>query len=420
MLIQFSVQNFRSFRESQTLSLAAGNLTELPTNTFSLSTTEDLRLLRSAVIYGPNASGKSNLIRAVDFMRDMVTDSLEWAGASETAGYINSDPFRLDHKSASEPTTFEAIFIVDGVRYQYGFSVLNRIISGEWLMAYPNKAAQNWFVRGLTPDSWNFSPHLKGEKKRLVEVTRPDALFLSVAAQFNHQQLTPIYAWFKDRVQIIGTALANTEYTARRSFEDAEFHQLVANALKIADLGIADFKIDPPGEAPSDSLFETRKPADGTIARARRRAASVKTFHRILNPEKAVEFDLVRDESLGTRRFFGLIGRWVNALRTASVVFVDELDASMHPTLTRLLVTMFQDPKLNPRNAQAVVTTHDTTLLDNSIFRRDQVWFVQKDEESASRLYSLQDFHPRKDEALQKGYLAGRYGAMPFIGDLTL
>lgn len=417
MLIQFSVQNFRSFRESETLSLTAGSPTELPDNTFSPSTLEDLRLLKTAVVYGPNASGKSNLIRAMEFMRDMVEDSL--AGMPAIERFFGLSPFRLDHKSASEPTTFEAIFMIDGVRYQYGFSVLNRTVSREWLRAYPNKVAQSWFERGLGEDSWNFSPHLKGEKKRLVELTRPDALFLSVAAKFNHQQLTPVYAWFQDRVRIIGATPTDTEYTARRSSEDLDFHKLVENALKIADLGIADFQVEQQSESSGDSLFEVPKLADGTPARARRRRAIVKTLHRILNPEKVVEFDLMRDESLGTRRFFGLIGKWVNALRTASVVFVDELDASMHPMLTRLLVTMFQDPHMNPHNAQAIVTTHDTTLLDNSIFRRDQVWFVQKDAESASHLYSLQDFHPRKNEALQKGYLAGRYGAMPFIGALS-
>jgi len=151
-----------------------------------------------------------------------------------------------------------------------------------------------------------------------------------------------------------------------------------------------------------------------------RRRPQIRTFHNVYGSNKKVTFDLRREESLGTRRFFGLIGPWMRALRSNEILFVDELDASMHPMLTRFLVSMFNDPIQNPQNAQAVFTTHDTTLLDNTLFRRDQIWFTEKDREGASHLYSLLDYRPRKNESLQRGYLSGRYGAIPFLGELPI
>jgi AAA15 family ATPase/GTPase len=407
LLIDFSVENFRSIRTTQTLSLAAASLSELSANTFA--GVEGVRLLRGAVIYGPNASGKSNLIRAVNFMRDAVVQSVDADWSSDS----HIEPFRLDSTSTQRPSRFEMNFILNGVRHQYGFSIFEQNIQSEWLLAYPKKAPQVWFKRSEV-ERFHFGPHLGGEKKRLHTLTRPDALFLSVAKQFNHQQLSPIYDWFKDWLQVLGISrvpFADTDYTARMAAKDPELNRLVTDALKFADLGIDKVEVKLPSEHAGDVPV-------GTGLLPRRRPV-IHTFHRFPDSTTVVEFNMKRNESFGTQRFFGLIGRWIEGLRRGSIIFVDELDASMHPALTRALVQMFQNPKLSRHKAQAVMTTHDTTLLDHSVFRRDQIWFVQKDESHASQLYSLQNFHPRKDEALQKGYLAGRYGAMPFVGEFA-
>ena len=347
MLIDFTVQNFRSFRTAERLTLVAGNLTELAGNTFEF--TDDLRLLKSAVVYGPNASGKSNFIRAVECMRDIVVLSVD--EADFWSGIIGCEPFRLDKSETQEPTSFEANFAVDGVRFQYGFSVLLGYIQREWLRAYPKKVVQQWFTRendgGDT--KFTFSPHLTGEKKRLTELMCPDALFLSVAAKFNHQQLSPIYGWFKDRLQIIRDARVSTpamEYTCAGS--RIRFHKFVIDSIKAVDLGIDDFEVHLPPE-PSEEKLEGSKP-DKQGARWRpRRNVKVLTVHKIPDSDKSVQFDL-QEESFGMCRFFGLIGHLIDGLQANSVTLVDELDASMHPMLTRVLVGLFNNAKTNPHN----------------------------------------------------------------------
>jgi uncharacterized protein len=429
MLVEFKVTNFRSFREEQTLRLTASNITELPQNTFTDTALDDIPLLRSAVVYGPNASGKSNLVNAISVMRSLILGSARISADSlfphSLVSFENVVPFRLDKISGTQPTTWEITFLQDGVRYQYGFSVAEKIITHEFLTAYPNKVGQRWFERRPATgndDGWSFSDHLRGEKKRISGLTRPDALFLSVAAQLNHQHLSPLYNWFRDKLRIVDNAvnrLDALEATIQLVSENEENCDVIAGALSAADLGIDGFEIranKPELEEPQ-AFARTSEGRLIPVSRARRPLPVINTFHPVVGSTEKIAFDLRRDESLGTRRFFGLIGHWMRAIRSAQVIFTDELDASMHPMLTRFLVNLFNDPAKNRRNAQAVFTTHDTTLLDNSIFRRDQIWFTEKDKEGASHIYSLFDFRPRKAESLQKGYLTGRYGALPFIGE---
>jgi AAA15 family ATPase/GTPase len=399
--------------------MVASNQTELASNTFPAPGLDDLKLLRTAVIYGANASGKSNLIAAIGTMKTLVVRSFELpeSRAPEWSWFDRVSPFRLDLNSQNEPTTWEIEFLYDSVRYHYGFAVAGKRVIKEFLIAYPNKVPQHWFDRSLgsdTEDSWNWSEHLKGEKKKIAVLTRKDALFLSVAAQFNHQQLKPLYDWFANNLRTIYDPQSDEfEVTVRLANEQEAFHNLIKAALKAADLGIDGFEIQMPPEQP-----DTVQMADGRVVRIPRRRMPpiIKTSHSIDGSSEKVSFDLRREESLGTRRFFGLIGHWVRAFQHSEVIFNDELDASMHPMLTRFMVSMFNTPELNTGNAQAIFTTHDSTLLDNSIFRRDQIWFTEKEKNGASHLYPLLQYRPRKDESLQRGYLAGRYGAIPFIG----
>jgi len=423
MIVEFRVKNFRSFRDEQVLSLVAGRESALPENCF---TAGKLSLLRTAAIYGPNASGKSNLIRAVDFMRDFVLKSADRQPGSGTEVV----PFRLDVSSRTQPSTFEVVFIMEGVRYQYGFALTKERVDEEWLLAFPRGSARNLVTRAFDHAnkeiSWKFGSHLKGEKNRLRELTRQNALFLSVAAKFAHEQLTPVYNWFDKHLRTVppkgqfapvtARALANVDGSEPEASEIKDF---VLRFLEDSDLGIQDLEVRPievdEKVLPDDMPDEVK---NRVLARLRKAPpVATRLAHAAKNGGTPVLFDL-EEESDGTQRMFELAVPWLQMVTFGMTVFVDELEASLHPFLTRNLVEFVQNPEINKHGAQLVFATHDTTLLAPDLLRRDQVWFIEKDSASASRLYSMLDYKKRaarKGEAMQKGYLAGRYGAVPIL-----
>jgi AAA15 family ATPase/GTPase len=424
MLIEFRVKNFKSFMDEQTLSMVASSEKSLPQNTISTPALRRVRLVRSAAVYGANASGKSNLVSAVQFVGDFVRNS-----AKRTPdALIPVQPFLLDTESNQRPTEFEISFVREGVRYEYGFSVDVERVYGEWLIAYPKGVAQTWFERssnpGATEDDWYFGRYLKGEKNKLIPLTRQNVLFLSVAAQFNNPQLTVVHEWFSKMLHIIGPGIPSgfLEFmTSRRVHENADLHSRIRNLLKVADLGIMDFSIvekaalKPAEELPEETPDELKKIVKPLSKLAGDKQLSVSVQHQVMEGDStSVAFDL-EDESQGTRRLFGIGSLLFYVLEEGAVLVIDELDASLHPALARELVRMFHDPKLNPNGAQLVFNTHDTTLLDLTLLRRDQIWFTEKDKSGSTHLYSLLEFKPRKTEAISKGYLQGRYGAIPFL-----
>jgi len=240
-----------------------------------------------------------------------------------------------------------------------------------------------------------------------------------VAAQFAHPQLTPVFQWFQRNFTAITPRSRGLErYTTQKCEKDEEFRHWLASFLRTADLGIADITAE---TVKADQVhFAEALPAPQREAVLAELKAGLPLAFAV---HKRGETDDVRfpmqEESEGTQRLFGLLGPWQEVLANGSVLMVDELDASMHPLMTRKLVESFHNPEQNRHGAQLIFTTHDTSLLSPALFRRDQVWFTEKDQRGATKLYSLQEYRPRQDEALEKGYLAGRYGAVPFLGELT-
>ena len=360
-------------------------------------------------------------------MRRFVTGS-----ASKRPGdKIEVTPFRMDQRLTKEPSEFEVTFILDRVRYQYGFAATQERIHNEWLLAYPLGKAQRWFERTWDAKhkkyEWVFtSANLKGKKNELAQETGQNKLFLSHAADRNHAQLTPIYTWFRNSLRTLAPGYDLNPVTEQYIAEAEGICSVVLGFLHAADFGISDIivkerKVDvkelkPLVEGLPDSVKKELMSA--TLNRSR---YEVRVKHRNPETQETVMFDL-EDESDGTQRFFALIGPWVEALTFGYTVFVDELHDSLHPLLTRTLVDMFQDGKINRHGAQLVFTTHDVTLLDDELFRRDQIWFTEKDPVGASHLYSLHAYKekPRKKGAWRKGYLAGRYGALPLFGTFGL
>ncbi|MFC1976125.1 ATP/GTP-binding protein [Chloroflexota bacterium] len=432
MLIQFRIKNFKSFNNEQVLSLVASADTDLPDNRVSTPALKTMKLIKSVIMYGANASGKSNLVSAIKFVKDFVRKSYE----NNPDAPIPIHPFRLDIESSENPTEFEITFIHKDIRYEYGFSADQDRVYEEWLIAYPKGAAQVWFERPSEPNAketdWYFGRQLKGEKYKLVPLTRSNALFLSVAAQFNHPQLSTVYEWFAKYLQVISDDLPREllEFiTLRNVRKNKDLHSKVKNLLKIADLGIADFSIEEkstmdssiniPPDAPEEirTLVDTISRLSETIGKETKQISVVMQHQIRSDDDTGVRFN-IRDESQGTRRLFGLSGLLFSTLQEGAVLIIDELDASLHPVLARELVKMFHNPKINTENAQIIFNTHDTTLLDLTLFRRDQIWFIEKDNSGSSHIYSLLEFKPRKTEAISKGYLQGRYGAIPFLSNV--
>ena len=412
MLIEFSVANFRSVRERQTLSLVKAKGDEREhTNTFTAQAFNEYALLRSVALYGPNAGGKSNFLRGLEIMRTIVQKS---AKDMQRGDPLSVTPFRLQSDVRVAPSEFEVTFLVGGVRYQYGFSATEERIHEEWLLAYPKGRPQRWFERIWNESEgrhhWEFGAHLSGEKQLWQKSTRLNALFLSTAVHLNSEQLQPIYDWFNDKLHMAGITGWSAGFSA--SLCNTEKKSQVMNFLHAADMDIEDIVVEEkpfdlsslPNDVP-DEIKEELKTAQ---------FIDIKTVRTDSHGE-AVVFDF-DEESDGTQRLFAFSGPWIDTLEHGFVLIIDELHSKLHPQLVQYLVELFHSDKTNPKNAQLVFTTHETSILSQDVFRRDQIWFCEKDENHATTLYPLTDFSPRKGrEDLEKSYLSGRYGALPYI-----
>ena len=420
MLIELNVSNFRSLRDRQTFSLLAGKGNELANaNTFEVQAANGFRLLGSAAIYGPNAGGKSNLLLALQAMKSVVLQS---AAHHQRGDRLPVTPFRLSTDTSKAPSEFEVTLIVDAVRYQYGFSATPERIHDEWLIAYPKGRAQRWFTRiwvEATQDyQWELGNSLTGEKQLWQKSTRDNGLFLSTAVQLNSKQLQPVFDWFKNTLRLANMGGWGPSFSASLCKTDDKSR--IMAFLHAAELHIDDIHVQEepfkPENLPEDMPKELRSEITATMQN--KKTLEIKTLHKDTAGE-AVVFDL-EDESDGTQKLFAFAGPWIDSLQNGHVLFIDELHDNLHPKLVRFLVELFHSKTTNPKNAQLVFTTHETSILSQEVFRRDQVWFCEKDKTQATALYPLTDFSPRKGrENLELAYLSGRYGALPFIKDMS-
>ena len=401
MLVEFSVANFRSIRERQTLSLVASNrYTDLGGNLFNPAATglPQGELLKGAALYGPNASGKSNILRALWFMARFVATSAVRLPEAPT-GVV---PFAFDHHSRAVPSELEALFVVDGVLYQYGYAVDAAVVHEEYLYAYPSGRRRRWFRRRRLEGgeySWETGKTFRLDSAVRAKV-RPDNLLLSVGPQFNEERLLPLHRWFAAAVKFTdlgggGGPPVHHElgphFTAEMIAAGGDKRQAVLRLLAAADVGVA------------DAMVARRRLPDDPSIRLRHRG------------EKGSAFDLDLDqESAGTQRYFQLIGPWLDTIAAGHVLLVDELETSLHPVLVRELLRLFFSAR-NDSGAQLIFTTHDPLLLDSGVLRRDQIWFTERGQDGRTCLYPLSDFKPRNDELLMRGYLSGRYGALPLV-----
>ena len=330
-------------------------------------------------------------------------------------------PFLLDEMSADSPSEFEIIFVADGVRYQYGFAATSERVHEEWLLAFPKVKPQRWFTRiwneEMNTYEWEMGNSFTGQKQLWQKATRSNALFLSTAVHLNSVQLQPVFDWFNNNLKFISFKgfFKELEATASRCKDDNE-RKKVVEFLKLADLGINDISVKSeritakhlPDDMPEEAkTYFLENEIDTDVF-------DIHSVHKT-NQGGTVLFNF-SVESEGTLKFFALAGPIIDILENGYVLFFDELHGSLHPKMVRFLVDLFHDEKTNPNNAQLIFTSHETSILSQDVFRRDQIWFCEKDKEQATILYSLTDFSPRKGrENLEAGYLSGRYGALPYL-----
>jgi uncharacterized protein len=411
MLQQFTVANWASFKNEATLSLEASADDEHPESVIEAF---DIRLLKSAVVYGANASGKSNLMTAINFFRTFVLTSSRETQVEEE---IQVKPFKLSTDCDGKPSRFEIIFFQESTKYRYGFEADNHCIHTEWLFSSSSSREAELFTREKDKIAFNSDRFKEG--KGLDEKTRPNALFLSVVAQFNGEIATAILKWFRNLGFISATRNPGLRWTVER-LNDPLFAARVVEMSRVADLGISNLisKLSHYTEADLPGMPEaSRKGFVGSL-----KNIELKTVHQKFdsdkNPNSLIEFDFEKNESEGTKKFLAMIGPLIDTLEDGKVLVIDELDARMHPLLSRAIVSLFNSAK-NNKNAQLIFATHDTNLLNRDFFRRDQIWFTEKDAFGATSLYSLSEIKVRKDASFGKDYILGKYGAVPFIGDFN-
>jgi uncharacterized protein len=418
MLIEFRISNFRSFKSESCLSLVASTDKDLEVgNVVQTGNSSVPRALSAAAIYGANASGKSNLIRAFQLFRGLVVES---ANINPEAT-LNIQPFRLDPESEKSPTEFELTFLRDGVRYQYGFVLNTKRIVEEWLLVYKTKQPQTWFTRSYNAktqsDDYKFSEaHFKGNRTIWSKNTRSNALFLSVAIQLNSEALLPVFNYIAHHLIIFENgSVPDQQYTINHIANQGSGPKHVRDFLAEADISIDDIALKEVNAKTQSFRFDFA--SEGVVHDSvLDHKLLLPTFKHSASTGSAVlDFS---DESAGTQKLFNLAGPLFDIFEKGQVLIVDELDQSLHPLLIRQLINMFHNPDVNTNNAQLIFTTHDTSLLDGSHLRRDQIWFAEKNTDQASSLYPLTDYSPRKNEALERGYLGGRYGGIPILSQL--
>ena len=394
MLLEFNVGNYLSFREKKTLNLVASSISDYKeTNTI---TSERHTLLKGAVIYGANASGKSNLIRAMSTMNRIVTQSFNQSSTTS----LKVTPFLLNTETEKNPSFFEVLFEILGKRYRYGFEVTNKDVVGEWLYESKRNAEKCLFIRER--DGIEVAPSYK-EAENLESKTRDNALFLSVIDQFNGVTAKRIMNWFKNFIAISGLTHENYEMVTFKMLANEKSTNTLLDFYNKLDLGFDGLSIDKEND--------------------------IKTSHKKFDNDNKhvgeVEFDMRNQESAGTNKLLNISGSIFDVLHNGGVLVIDELDSSLHPLMTLVITRLFNSTKDNSKNAQIIFTTHDTNLFSYGQFRRDQIYFIEKDKYGASNLYSLVEYREedgskiRKDRSFESDYIQGRYGAIPYIGDIS-
>lgn len=413
MLLRFAVANHLSICEKQELSFAASSLRDRSDGLIDCQAAQNGSVLPAIVIYGANASGKSNIVNAIAAMRELVLRSHT---RGEPGGGVPRQTFKLDSTCLQTPSRFEIDFIIDDVRYHYGFETTDEVFVAEWLYTFPGSHGRKMFERDNS--GFKFGRWLKGQNSNIAKLTRPNSLFLSAAAQNGHEQLSIIYEYFKSIAFASTISISGTNVSAR--FEGDDPDPRVINFLKSINTGVIGYKkkkAEIPEKAQTmlrEVFASVEKFSDGTIKiepDEYDKHVAIELAHRGQQGE-SVYLDL-DSESAGTRRLLIVLGLAYQALDKGTLLCIDEVDASLHTYASEAILKLFCWSEINRNGAQLLATTHNTNLMKSSVLRRDQLWFTEKTPEGATELYPLTDIRTRKGDNIELGYLQGRFGAIP-------
>ena len=424
MLLQFSVNNYKSIKDTITFSMATSSKDE--GNSFKIGKYE---LLKSAIIYGANASGKSNFLKAMAFMGKIVLNKNKVIQSTDTLEHF---PFKLNTETQNSSSTFEIVCFINKdekkIKYRYGFEIDDTTIYAEWLYADEKGKESKLFYRDIEEDDYVNSTKFKEgykffDKKELKINIPKNQLFIWKCDQNDGEVSKSILGWFNRFNLIDGMEHDGYIGFAMDQMENEDFKNEIVNLVKTADIGIEDIILERE-KVPSDFFEEMNIPSDlkekilegGGLQRI-----LLNTYHKQYdennNEVGKIIFELDEEESKGTRKFFKMSAPILNTLREGKVLIIDELDASLHPMLTKHLLKLFHNEKINTKNAQLIFATHDTNMLTPNMFRRDQIWLTEKDRFGATDIYSLAQLKDViKNENFEKQYIQGKYGAIPYLG----
>lgn len=423
MIIQFLVRNFKAFKDEAVLNMAASNYDKADREEENVihESAFDLRLLKSAVIYGPNASGKSRFLEAIMFMRNFVIRSAkDW----QSGDAIPVDPFRLNSVTRKEGSEFEMTFIDNGELFRYGFELDSEKVIAEWLYHRPKTKEIEIFTRDFQEIGFHKTRY-KGAKMLVdQDMVRENALFLSVAAQFNLELSKRVVNWFKKLQVISGLKEEGYHFYTMTKTQEAASKGRILDLVQRADLGITNISTQTMdvNNLPDDMPVRLKEMVRKKIREENAEFLSdVETTHKTYDDSRnhvdTTTFSLDDDESSGTKKFFALTGPILEVLDKGHILVVDEFDSKLHPNLACKLIELFNSKKTNKNNAQLIFNTHNTNMLRAGLFRRDQIWFTEKNRYGEAKLYSLADFKTssvRKEENYEDKYIQGKYGAVPY------
>ena len=402
MILEFSVTNFLSFKNKVTFSMIANSNKGLDDN---YTVNNDRKILKTAAIYGANASGKSNLFRILTIVILMLRAS----NNTDINAKLPVVPFKLDKECLDKPSEFEIRFITNNIRYVYGFIADKNSIYDEYLYYYPNGREAKIFDRSKT-DHYSFPQSDEKILNEIVAKTAPNKFFLATATNWNYEKTKPAYDFLTTGISVC-TNIEELKIMAFRMYKENpdDLKDFALDFLQKADFNIEDYKVSVV-DVPQEFIANIPDFISKTLP------DKIKGYQVAFKHKDSDEFLVFEEESLGTQIIFTLIPFLAKALNNKKILIIDELDRSLHPFLVEYIVEMFNNSEINKNGTQLIFNTHDTNLLDLNILRRDQIWFTEKDSKTGiSDLYSLSDFSVRKQENVGKGYMLGRYGAVPFI-----
>ena len=430
MILQYSVRNYKVFKETATISFIASNYdkTTRENENIQFIADKNLRVLRSAVVYGANAAGKTKLFESLVFFKRFVINSSK---EGQQGQGIDVQPFLLSEATEHKPSEFEILFLYNDAMYRYGFEVTKDKVLSEWLFYKPKSYEYQVFYRDTVDGTVeSHSTYFrKGAMLHKESFVRPNALMLSVAAQFNDKICTDVLNWFMKKCKIISSIREDgyKGYTMKR-INQQDCHGKMLNLIKFADFAIQDILSKTLSEEDiTDKMSsEMREFLRDKILneKAKIYTKSETTHHKYDASNKIIghtTFSMDEDESHGTQKYFYLTGPILDTLESGGILFVDEFDARLHPNLVLKLFSLFNDPKLNKHGSQLIITSQNSVFLRSELLRKDQLWFVEKDRFEAAHLYSLSDFKAQKvrvNENFETNYLKGKYGAIPYLNHL--